>query len=168
MATTIQGDLLLVDADYIVHQCNCLTVRSHGLAKTIAERRPYADIYAERTPMGRRNCAVPEQRGKPGSIAVRKDVVCLLAQWRPGRVQAPYWQRYPESQPVESRQQRLKWFRQCLQQLSQYLESQTATVAFPYKIGCGLAGGNWTLYKNAIDGFAAANKNLQVLIVKYE
>jgi hypothetical protein len=32
------------NVDAIVHQCNCLTVKSHGLSKQIARKFPWADV----------------------------------------------------------------------------------------------------------------------------
>jgi hypothetical protein len=43
------------------------------------------------------------------------------------------------------------WFQECLQTLGAL---QYETLAFPYKIGCGLAGGMWTHYQQLIHDFA--------------
>jgi hypothetical protein len=43
---------------------------------------------------------------------------------------------------------------------------QPTTILFPEKIGCGLAGGCWEIYKKAVDDFAAATpQGFRVLIV---
>ena len=41
------------------------------------------------------------------------------------------------------------------------------TIAFPYKIGCGIGGGDWDIYKRLIEGFArdVRGLNLRVSIV---
>ena len=74
-------------ADAIVHQCNCLAVRSHGLIAKIADKYWWADAYHLRRPE-RRNLAVPEDRMEPGTIEIKKnplgqkpDVIILYAQW---------------------------------------------------------------------------------------
>jgi hypothetical protein len=67
------------------------------------------------------------------SNAIDPDVICFLAQWDYGRGT----QRLPIYR--DSREQRELWFQQCLRTLGT-LSYQT--FAFPYKIGCGLAGGN--------------------------
>lgn len=70
--TYFDGDLLTHPCDLIVHQCNCLTVRNHGLAAVIAEAMPEADIYARRAPVrAGRNLARPEDRGVPA-----RNLVC--------------------------------------------------------------------------------------------
>ena len=44
----------------------------------------------------------------------------------------------------ESRDMRLAWFEKCLLELSQYIKILNIdSVAFPYGIGCGLAGGDY-------------------------
>ena len=49
-------------------------------------------------------------------------------------------------------------FNHCLNLLKTHLMSSETTVQykviyFPYKIGCGLAGGDWTEYKKMIERF---------------
>lgn len=39
-------------------------------------------------------------------------------------------------------------------------------VAFPYGIGCGLAGGNWEEYRTVLEEFAEANPQYAIVIVK--
>ena len=42
------GDITKVTTKYIVHQCNCVTIRSKNLAKTIFDAFPYANCYFTR------------------------------------------------------------------------------------------------------------------------
>ena len=117
-----QGDIL--DHVYIVHQCNCLTVHPHGLSSTIAKHRRESDVYQRRRAVGNRNLAIPEDRGVPGTIKVYDTVICLLAQWRPGRIGSRYFHRYPESNPPETKQQRELWFEECLGNLATWVQSK--------------------------------------------
>lgn len=166
MVTIVKGDLLQAPDDYIVQQCNCLTVRAHGLSAAIAVKFPEANVYKQRRGVGQRNLAMLEDRGKPGTIVVMDRVINLLAQWRPGKVQSGYAHIYPESSPPESELQRQLWFQQCLETLALFLQGQAVTLAFPYGIGCGLAGGDWTCYLAMIQDFAKANTNLKIKIYK--
>uniref|UniRef100_A0A6C0JTN7 Macro domain-containing protein n=1 Tax=viral metagenome TaxID=1070528 RepID=A0A6C0JTN7_9ZZZZ len=151
----IDGDLLKIKTDLIAHQCNCLTVRGHGLSAAIFEKYPKADIYSQRIPVGKRNLAVEPDRGTPGTIIVKGRVVNMLGQWRPGKGTELYARHYPESVPRENKIQREAWFASCLVHLEKYmLEHDKTSVAFPYFIGCALAGGNWTNYENMIRAFA--------------
>ena len=53
-------------------------------------------------------------------------------------------------------QERERWFAQCLEELGQCDSYQN--LAFPYQIGCGLAGGNWSRYLAMIQDFAVKYK----------
>jgi hypothetical protein len=147
--TYVQGDLLWMNIP-IVQQCNCLTVKPHGLSQSIAERYPWANLYATRRSLGHRNLAIEADRGIPGTLQIMSngidpDVICFLAQWDYGRGtrRIPI---YADTPP-----QREKWFQECLQALGALTYE---TLAFPYKIGCGLAGGQWTHYQPLIHDFA--------------
>ncbi len=155
----IKGNIIHADADYIIQQCNCLTVRSHGLAKTLEDAFPHANLYGRRRSVGNRNLAIPEDRSLPGTgtiLAGAPNIVCLFGQWRPGRTNASYWNSYPESSPIETEEQRIIWFKSALFAFGDYLIQNNlinAKMAMPYNIGCGLAGGDWTIYSKIIGQF---------------
>uniref|UniRef100_A0A6C0EKS2 Macro domain-containing protein n=1 Tax=viral metagenome TaxID=1070528 RepID=A0A6C0EKS2_9ZZZZ len=156
MLRTVAGNLLEAKEDYIVHQCNCYTVTSHGLSKTIADCFPWANHYATRRRLGRRNLAIEEDRDKFGSIKVIQGpngggVVCLFAQLCPGK--PGHYHSYPNWQ-IDTKEERLAKFKSCLRKLGRFCQQgEDITVAFPYKIGCGLAGGDWNQYFDAIKHF---------------
>lgn len=151
MALHETGDLLEFVGGIIVQQCNCLTVKSHGLSKQIAQRFPSADPYTRRRPVGKRNLAISADRATPGTVWREGRVVCFMAQWRPGKINSPYFGKYPESDPPETADQREKWFAECLAELA---SKEPLQVAFPDHIGCGMAGGNWVQYERMIHEFA--------------
>ena len=64
-------------------------------------------------------------------------------------------------------EQRKKWFSVCLQKIGK-AKGIEKSIAFPYKIGCGLAGGDWTDYLRMIKKFALDNPHIDVLIVSLE
>ena len=181
---SIEGDLLFLtcDSNYIIiQQCNCLTVTSHGLSQSITDKYPEANIYSLRRRIDNRNIAIPSDRGVPGTYVVTKInktstmtvqknnmyVGALMGQWRPGKIGSRYHNIYPESDPPETSKQREIWFEQSLVDLEKYLKDfGILAVAFPYMIGCGLAGGNWENYKRMIEQFAQRNKDISVHIVK--
>jgi hypothetical protein len=53
----VQGSLLDATEEYIEQQCNCVTVKSHGLSQQISDKYPWANVYKRRTQIGSRNCA---------------------------------------------------------------------------------------------------------------
>ena len=59
-------------------------------------------------------------------------------------------------------QEREQWFAQCLEELGQCDSYQN--LAFPYQIGCGLAGGNWSRYLAMIQDFAVKYKKHVTLV----
>lgn len=158
---TIRGDITTCTADYIVQQCNCLTVKSHGLSATLEKKFVHANVYSRRRAVGRRNLAIVEDRPEPGTMTIleaggQPSIVCLFGQWRPGKVRSPY--KYPNPPVPETAEQRLVWFRKAMLEFCEHIQltaTKRVTIAIPYKIGCGLAGGDWADYQTAILAFAA-------------
>ena len=161
----VYGNLLqITNVDAICHQVNCLTVKSHGLSRQIAEKYPWADIYSFRTPLGRRNLATVETRGNPGTLKIFElgtspSVVCLLSQWDFGKCGQSHRQIPPYKDTEEDR---LLWFEQCLHKLGQ---TPLNTIAFPFKIGCGLAGGHWNTYCKLIMTFVKTYQKHVIIVV---
>jgi hypothetical protein len=61
----------------------------------------------------------------------------------------------PNSKEEDSKAQRAKWFQTALDKLAALtIQRQWKTIAFPENIGCGLAGGDWTVYRSMIVQFA--------------
>ncbi len=166
MAEDTAGDLL--DWPVIVHQLNCLTVKPHGLAEAVARAYPWADVYGERPPAGRRNLTT--EPAEPGTIQVRagldRTVVGILGQWDFGRP-GPGYPGRPKTW-ADTAGARFEWFVSGLEHLERWVDRhQPATVAFPHQIGCGLAGGSWPRYRRAIDEFAARVR-ARVVVVRLD
>lgn len=137
------NDLLEATEDYICHQCNCVTNNPKGLATLIFERFPEADIYTTRT-----------KPDNPGKIIVRGKVINMLAQRYPGKP------RYQNDTKID----RINWFKQCLKQIGEL--NNITNVAFPFRIGCGLAGGDWDHYSKELEKFANRFPNIKCVIYK--
>ena len=137
----INGDLLKATEQYIVHQCNCITTTSAGIANYINKKYPWADVYTKR-----------KKPDIPGTIKIcssplgNKHVICMFSQYFPGKAK----NKLTEKDNIADRS---KWFTSCLDKIAKQLPD-VKTFAFPYKIGCGLAGGNWALYMNYLENFA--------------
>jgi O-acetyl-ADP-ribose deacetylase (regulator of RNase III) len=143
-----EGDIISASETYLCHQCNCVSHSAKGLAKDIFKAFPYSNVYKYR-----------EEYSKPGTIEIRGDsskgerkVVALYAQYSPGITEFK----------GSSRVTRENWFWECLYSLEKILEKEDS-LAFPYKIGCGLAGGNWNEYLSAINDLARRTGNKIVI-----
>jgi O-acetyl-ADP-ribose deacetylase (regulator of RNase III) len=137
MLYEIEGDILTADCKYIAHQCNCKTIgRAAGLARFINEKFPYADMYK------RNNDRIPGRINIMGNGEDERFVINMYAQNYPGRCN--------EHEPEFVR---LEWFEHCLKEIDRLIED-IDSIAFPYMIGCGLAGGFWWKYHKMIKDFA--------------
>jgi len=174
MSTTllheVPGDLLQATEPVIVQQINCLCVRPHGLSAVITKKFPYANVYGQRRPKNpHQNLAIPEDQGQPGQITIsyppKSDnqpihqpihqpiVIGLYGQYDYGK---PGTTARRSTLQQDNYVFRELWFTKSLKRLKQWLiEHQISSVAFPYGIGCGLAGGNWTRYCQILEQFAA-------------
>ncbi len=136
----ITGDLLNSDAKYIAHQCNCITQKSKHLSAAVFKRYPYADIYTGRT-----------APSIPGDIVVRGNgedqryIINILGQYYPGKP------KFPQSSQ-DGFEARRKYFFNSLKKISQIQDLES--IAFPFGIGCGLAGGDWEFYYGLIEKFS--------------
>jgi len=141
---TVDGDLLsYVKTHYIVHQCNAVTDQAKGIAETIFKKFPDADIYSDGT------------KRKLGDVFIRGKIINLVGQHYPG----------PASRKNDTIEKRVDAFKKGLETISKKIPSNSS-IAFPYNIGCGLAKGDWKVYKKMIQDFANNNKDLKILLVK--
>ena len=154
-------DLLEVTADCIVQQCNCVTLNAQGLAASIASKYDYADLYGKRT--GRNaSCATPATQDAPGTCVLAKPppdvpgpvVACLMGQVAPGKPSSSA-RKYGVPPGTDNIQCRLKYFRSALDELAEACQKEHwKLVAFPFRIGCGLAGGPWADYLAMLQAFS--------------
>nr|BDT61667.1 MAG: wsv206-like protein [Marsupenaeus japonicus endogenous nimavirus] len=164
----------------ICQQCNCVALKTHGLSKDIANMFGlYANSYARRK--GKyTNIADPQSRGVPGSLEFCKGTPCvanLFSQYmygKPGQYNVSVKDDdLMKGITLDTYDTREEYMCTCLDNLLEILANNHAdidTVVFPYKIGCELAGGNWTRYVEMINNFADKFMKLKntnhVIIVK--
>lgn len=143
----IIGDILKSKEKYIAHQCNCLTINCAGLAKSIFLEFPYANVYKTRDNIYNWKLT----RDKPGTINVsgngvdERYVVNVFGQVFPGKP------KFPDS-PTDGYCAREKYFEKSLNEILKI--ENLESIAFPYGIGCNMAGGNWQNYLKMITLFA--------------
>lgn len=124
MITHKKGDLLKAEEKIIGHQVNCFGVAA-GLAAAVFRKWPYAKKDYEgcttrlpaRTLLGMTHFT-GEQRD--GHI-----IANLFGQFEPGPAYNP------------------KKLEQALEQLGNFARTTGYSVALPYKLSCGIAGGDW-------------------------
>jgi len=152
MLEIIQGDILTTDCQYICHQTNCTSNGSAaGLAKVIFNVYPEADIYKNRV-----------NQDDPGKIIIIGKVINMNAQIYPSKP------KYHDS-PKDGFRVRERYFKSCLDQIAEIPDLES--VAFPWFIGCGLAGGQWETYFEMLTNFESSLntiKNVRVKLYKKE
>lgn len=139
MLTVLTGNILSSKEQYVAHQCNCVTSYAKGLAEIIFKKWSYADCYSIRW-----------ENDKPGTIEIRGDgkenryIINMFAQVNPGK---------PTNKDDlrDGEQVRKTYFIECMKRIN---ELNPESVAMPWGIGCGLAGGDWDFYKKVIDKFS--------------
>ncbi len=109
--------------------------------------------------------AVSEDRAIPGTIKVYRSshgptFVSMFAQWGMGR---PYSYNNVDREFTDGFQERIQWFKGCL---SDVADLKPVSVAMPFQIGCGLAGGNWKVYENIISDWAEAHPSISVVLYR--
>jgi hypothetical protein len=110
-----------------------------------------------------------------GGMSINKNprfVACLFAQFGPGKPGIYHQELLKgETDPIsqdpltDSKKQREDWFKVALDELSDIVKELPLTegkngkwkIAFPFMIGCGLAGGDWKVYKQMIENWTISN-----------
>lgn len=139
MITIITGSILEAKEKFIVHQTNCIsTGKAAGLAYHLFRKFTYADCYSNRT-----------EPSTPGTIDIRGNgmdqryIVNLHGQYLPGN--------FNNESNTDTELMRQNYFHQALNKLAKIKNLES--VAFPYLISCGLAGGNWEWYLGELENF---------------
>lgn len=139
------GDLLESDCTTILHQANSFSVMGAGIAKAIADKYPEAheaDASLERSPeekYGDFTCAII------GSGRSKVTVGNLYGQYGTGKV---------DEKEMKERMFMLdKALNQFLLSAKNELKDliDLKKVGVPHGMGCGLAGGDWSIVKDILE-----------------
>jgi O-acetyl-ADP-ribose deacetylase (regulator of RNase III) len=150
---TINGNILDAKEQFIVHQTNSVSRGASGLAKSIFDRFPDANIYKNRP-----YPYVAKGEDLPGHIIIRGRIIAIGGQYYPGQAN--------EKSLIDSSIVREGYFWQCLRQIAKI--ENLESIAFPFRIGSGLAGGNWEHYYKMIENFdKIVNESRRVDVVLY-
>jgi hypothetical protein len=159
MIEIITNSILDAKEKYIAHICNLVTSHSAGTAKAIFDKYPYANTYKDRSE--------PCDKSMLGTFDILGDgnnqryVINCYSMYYPGKP------KYSNSL-LDGTLPRQKYFYQCLSQIAKIPDLDS--IAFPYKIGCNLAGGNWDYYLGVLNNFTkhVEIKGVKVSIYKLE
>jgi len=138
----VDGDLLDATEDYLAHQCNCCSTGAKALAELMFDKYPHANSYNKRIKNNKSTYS------KPGTIEVFDNVINMYAQYYPA------FGKYNNDSVVK----RVEWFKACLVDISKIKDIKLKTIAMPFNIGCGAAGGDWNVYYKMIEEFATKEK----------
>lgn len=151
---TINKSLIEADTKYILHQCNCVTKDSAGIAKSIFTAFPWANTYSKRI-----------KHSKQGTIDVlgngldQRYVINGYVQYYPGG-------------PIhisDSYNLRLRCLSNCFSLIRKIPGIES--IGIPVGMGCNLAKGNWSDYLSLIEDFAKqikSEQNAEVILYNYD
>lgn len=120
----IVGDLLDSDCHVIAHQANCFSIMGAGIAKQIANQLPGA-AYRDST-----DARPPRMRlgNFTRTLATKPAVYNLYGQLKPG---------------ANTNYLALEAALLMMMQDLDYLTLHQVKIGVPYKMGCGIGGGDW-------------------------
>ena len=136
------GNILEATENIIVHQVNNLGIMGAGLALQIKNKWP--DVYTEyKKYIHQMNTIKSTKHTLIGSIHLvpinnNQVIINMFSQNGISRTK-----RTTDYDAME----------QCFKQIQKIIQETNHTVAIPYKIGCGLAGGDWNIVQNLIEKY---------------
>lgn len=135
---TIYQNIMKIESGVIAHQVNCLGFMGCGMALTIRQRWPH--VYQRYRYFGKAT--------GNGTLTIGK--IQMI------RVGDRLWVANLAAQDDISRERRMTDYHaleQCLKKLASWAIKRKLTVFFPYRMGCGNAGGDWEVVSDLIDKY---------------
>ena len=132
MLTYVKGNLLDAKEDIIVHQVNCMGAMASGVAKQIREKWPL--VYTIYNNVVNAATIDKKQKGLLGNVLMirvseRQWIANIFGQFNYGRS----GKRYTDYDALQNG----------LDHIEESALLHHWSIALPYKIGCGLGGGDW-------------------------
>lgn len=152
MIKIVEGNILDTKEDVICHQVNCMGVMGSGLAKQI--RNKYPEVYPSYIKYCK-GCKDNDPKNLLGEVQTipcsdGKIIANLFGQYRYGRDK-----QYTDYNALKT----------SLEGILQVAKMFNDTIAIPYNLGCGLAGGDWNIVYKIIE---EVFEDYDVTIYKYE
>ena len=159
MVEIINHDLLALDCDVICHQVNCQSVMGSGIAKQIKTK--YPNVYTEYLEY----CKDKKPKnllGRCQLVEIDNDKYCANLF---GQLYYGYdGQVFTDYSAMLCCFMNLKDI--CNYFIQESKKFKTITIGIPYKIGCGLGGGDWNKVFKIISDVFNADENIIVKICK--
>jgi hypothetical protein len=129
----------------------------------------HGNVYGLRKPIKKGgNTARSEDRPQAGTVQIlgngkdQRYIACLFAQYAMGKPGV-----YATDGIPDTATDRQKYFEQSLEALAAQIPTD-ASLAIPYRIGCGLAGGSWPIYERMLKEWHSRHSGLKVKIYKLD
>lgn len=135
----IDGNIFDCIENIIVHQTNCQGVMGHGIALQVKER--YYEVFEAY----KLHCDVAENK---------QDLLgtVLFLDTYDNKIIANIFGQLNYGEGLQTNYGKLA---KGLDDIAEYAKENNLSVAIPYKIGCGLAHGNWEVVKELIESIFA-------------
>ena len=133
MIKEVKGNILEATEDVICHQVNCMGIMGGGLALKIKNK--YPEVYKEYKDFCKKS------RQVLGNVC---PVIC-----HDGKIIANLFGQYDYGR--DKQYTNYEALEESLQNLFFLIKPFKSTIAIPYKLGCGLAGGNWNIVYGIIE-----------------
>ena len=130
----IEGNIFDCKEDIIVHQTNCQGVMGHGIALQVKQR--YPEVF---------NCYYGYCKQNLGEDILGTSLICEA---NDGKYIANLFGQLNYGEGLQTDYDR---FRKALQEVHDFAKERNLSVAIPYKIGCGLAHGDWNIVFDIIN-----------------
>ena len=143
-----KGNLLESNCDIICHQVNCQRVMGSGIAKQIRDRWP--EVYDD-------YCFNIDRMYNGDFVSKSSDLLGMITwtELKNGKYIMNFFSQ-DKFLPRDICHTDYEAFTDCCRTLKKFiaeynLDKSKTIIGFPYKIGCGLAGGNWDIVSAIIE-----------------
>ena len=159
----VKGDIFNTHCNIICHQVNCQGVMGHGIAKQVKEKykgvfneyKRYCDAHADN-----REALLGE------ALIVDIDYGAAVLDWLVDKERKYIANIFGQLTYGTGLRTDYKALVLGLEVVANFAKEHNLSVAIPYKIGCGLAGGDWNKVTTLIEGVFAGT-GLEVLMYRY-
>ena len=160
----VNGNIFDTHCNIICHQVNCQGIMGHGIAKQVKEKykgvfneyKRYCDAHADN-----REAMLGE------ALIIDIDYGAAVLDWLVDKERKYIANIFGQLTYGTGLRTNYKALVLGLEVVASFAKEHNLSVAIPYKIGCGLAGGDWNKVNILIEGVFAGT-GLEVLMYRYE